>query len=180
MADLFDKLTQIAYNSSMKIKNNIKSNKDLKVNRPKTLKNLVKMKLKWEVIGLSNSINQNYHNWLDCVTDVKDYKTESDNFGHGFGVFSGSKYYRIEASQKSGCNSIIDQKNSKMFVTAYKAKHVWGYVAKKDSENHKRGDILTRNYEKVGNVLNGNTANLGQPNSHYPNYTDCWAGADIW
>ena len=164
----------------MKIRNNIKTKKDLKMNRSKTIKSLVKMKLKWEVIGLSNSINQNYHNWLDCVTDVKDYKTESDNFGHGFGVFSGSKYYRIEASQKSGCNSIIDQKNSKLYVTAYKAKHVWGYVAKKDSENHKRGDILTRNYEKVGNVLNGNRANLGMPNSHYPNYTECWAGADIW
>jgi len=181
MADLFDKLTQIAYNSSMKIKNNIKSNKDLKVNRPKTLKNLVKMKLKWEVIGLSNSINKNYHNWLGCVTTTSEYVKESDLFGHGFGVFPGSKYFRIEASTKSGCNGIIDQKNCTLYSgTAHKEKHVWGFVVKKNFENHKIGDILTRNYEKVGNVLNGNTANLGQPNSHYPNYTDCWAGADIW
>ena len=77
------------------------------MNKSKTIKNLVKMKLKWEVIGLSNELNKNYHNWLDCVTDTKDYKIESDNFGHGFGVFSGPKYYRIEASKNSGCYSII-------------------------------------------------------------------------
>ncbi len=152
--------------------------------RAKIIKNLVqkenKAKLKWEVIGLSNAINKNYHGWLSCVTDNKEYCVESDKFGHGFGVFSGSKYFRIEASGQSGCNGIIDQKNSKMFSAAHKDKHVWGFVVKNDSETHKRGDILTRNYEKVGNVLNGNTANLGQPNSHYPNYTDCWAGADIW
>ena len=139
-----------------------------------------KMNLNWEVIGLANAINKNYHGWLSCVTDNKEYCVESDKFGHGFGVFSGSKYFRIEASGKSGCHSIIDQKNSKLYVTAYKAKHVWGYVAKKNTENHNRGDILTKNYKVVGNILDGNTANLGQPNSHYPNYTDCWAGAEIW
>ena len=139
-----------------------------------------KMDLKWEVIGLANAINKNYHSWLSCVTDKNEYCVESDKFGHGFGVFSGPKYFRIEASAKSGCNGIIDQKNSKMFSAAHKENHVWGFVVKADSVNHNRGDILTRNYEKVGNVLNGNTANLGQPNSHYPNYTDCWAGADIW
>ena len=141
---------------------------------------LVQTKLKWEVIGLSNELNKNYHNWLECVTKTSEYVKESDLFKHGFGVFSGPKYYRIEASGKSGCNGIIDQKNSKMFSAAHKENHVWGFVVKADSVNHNRGDILTRNYEKVGNVLNGNTANLGQPNSHYPNYTDCWAGADIW
>ena len=114
------------------------------------------------------------------MTKTSEYVKESDLFKHGFGVFSGPKYYRIEASGKSGCNGIIDQKNSKMFSAAHKENHVWGFVVKADSVNHNRGDILTRNYEKVGNVLNGNTANLGQPNSHYPNYTDCWAGADIW
>ena len=161
----------------MKIRNKVNLNKDLKMN----MKNKVeKMNLKWEVIGLSNAINKNYHGWLGCVTDTKEYCIESRNFGHGFGVFVGSKYFRIEASQKSGCNSIIDQKNSKMYKTAHKDKHVWGFVVKNDTETFKRGDILTRNYEKVGNVLDGNTANLGQPNSHYPNYTDCWAGADIW
>ena len=144
------------------------------------IKNLVQKQLKWEVVGLANAVNKNYHGWLSCVTDKKEYCVESDKFGHGFGVFSGPKYYRIEASQKSGCNGIIDQKNSKMFSAAHKENHVWGFVVKADSVNHNRGDILTRNYEKVGNVLNGNTANLGQPNSHYPNYTDCWAGADIW
>ena len=141
---------------------------------------LVQTKLKWEVIGLSNELNKNYHNWLECVTKTSEYVKESDLFKHGFGVFSGPKYYRIEASGKSGCNGIIDQKNSKMFSAAHKENHVWGFVVKADSVNHNRGDILTRNYEKVGNVLNGNTANLGMPNSHYPNYTDCWAGADIW
>jgi len=144
------------------------------------IKNLVQKQLKWEVVGLANAINKNYHGWLSCVTDKKEYCVESDNFGHGFGVFHGSKYFRIEASGKSGCHSIIDQKNSKLYVTAYKAKHVWGYVAKKNTENHNRGDILTKNYKVVGNILDGNTANLGQPNSHYPNYTDCWAGAEIW
>jgi hypothetical protein len=117
---------------------------------------------------------------LSCVTDKKEYCVESDNFGHGFGVFSGSKYYRIEASGKSGCHSIIDQKNSKLYVTAYKAKHIWGYVAKNDSENHKRGDLLTKNYKVVGNVLTGEFANNGMPNSHYPNFQDCWAGAECW
>ena len=144
------------------------------------LNSLVQTKLKWEVIGLSNELNKNYHNWLECVTKTSEYVKESDLFKHGFGVFSGPKYYRIEASGKSGCNGIIDQKNSKMFSAAHKENHVWGFVVKADSVNHNRGDILTRNYEKVGNVLNGNTANLGMPNSHYPNYTDCWAGADIW
>ena len=141
---------------------------------------LVQTKLKWEVIGLSNELNKNYHNWLECVTKTSEYVKESDLFKHGFGVFSGPKYYRIEASGKSGCNGIIDQKNSKMFSAAHKENHVWGFVVKADSVNHNRGDILTRNYEKVGNVLNGNTSNLGMPTSHYPNYTDCWAGADIW
>jgi len=159
------------------MRNKDKSNKDLKMNMKQKVK---KMNLKWEVIGLSNAINKNYHSWLSCVCDNKEYTIESDKFGHGFGVFHGSKYFRIEASGKSGCNGIIDQKNSKMFSPAHKDKHVWGFVVKKDFENHKSGDILTRNYEKVGNVLNGNTANLGMPNSHYPNYTDCWAGADIW
>ena len=141
------------------------------------IKNLVQKQLKWEVVGLANAINKNYHGWLSCVTDKKEYCVESDKFGHGFGVFSGPRYFRI--SLVSG-NSIIDQKNSKMVSAAHKENHVWGVVVKADSVNHNRGDILTRNYEKVGNVLNGNTANLGQPNSHYPNYTDCWAGADIW
>jgi len=141
---------------------------------------LVQTKLKWEVIGLSNELNKNYHNWLECVTKTSEYVKESNLFKHGFGVFSGPKYYRIEASGKSGCNGIIDQKNSKMFSAAHKENHVWGFVVKADSVNHNRGDILTRNYEKVGNVLNGNTSNLGMPTSHYPNYTDCWAGADIW
>ena len=141
------------------------------------IKNLVQKQLKWEVVGLANAVNKNYHGWLSCVTDKKEYCVESDKFGHGFGVFSGPRYFRI--SLVSG-NSIIDQKNSKMFSAAHKENHVWGFVVKADSVNHNRGDILTRNYEKVGNVLNGNTANLGMPNSHYPNYTDCWAGADIW
>ena len=163
----------------MKIRNNIKSNKDLRMKKV-NLNKIVASNIKWEAVGLANLLNQNYHSWLDCVTDTKDYCIESRDFGHGFGVFSGSKYFRIEASGKSGCNSIIDQKNSKMYKTAHKDKHVWGFVVKNDTETFKRGDILTRNYEKVGNVLNGNTANLGQPNSHYPNYTDCWAGADIW
>ena len=144
------------------------------------LNKIVASNIKWEVVGLANSLNQNYHNWLECVTKTSEYVKESDIFKHGFGVFSGPKYYRIEASQKSGCNGIIDQKNSKMFSAAHKENHVWGFVVKADSVNHNRGDILTRNYEKVGNVLNGNTANLGMPNSHYPNYTDCWAGAEIW
>ena len=144
------------------------------------IKNLVQKQLKWEVVGLSNSINKNYHNWLSCVTDKKEYCVESDKFGHGFGVFSGPKYYRIEASGKSGCNGIIDQKNSKMFSAAHKENHVWGFVVKADSVNHNRGDILTRNYEKVGNVLNGNTSNLGMPTSHYPNYTVCWSHNEIW
>ena len=136
-----------------------------------------KMNLNWEAIGLSNSINKNYHNWLQCVTDKKDYCTESDKFGHGFGVFSGPRYFRI--SLVSG-NSIIDQKNSKLYKTAHKDNHVWGYIVKKDSENHKRGDILTNNYKVVGNVLTGHRANLGMPNSHYPNYTVCWSHNEIW
>ena len=158
----------------MKIRNNIKSNKDLKMNMKQKVE---KMNLNWEVIGLSNSINKNYHSWLSCVTDKKDYCVESDLFGHGFGVSHGSKYFRISLVYG---NSIIDQKNSKMYKTVHKYNHVWGYIVKKDSENHKRGDILNRNYKVVGNVLDGNTANLGMPNSHYPNYTDCWAGANIW
>ncbi len=142
---------------------------------------LVQTKLKWEVIGLSNELNKNYHNWLECVTKTSEYVTESDLFKHGFGVFSGPKYYRIEASAKSGCNGIIDQKNCTLYSgTAHKENHVWGYVVKANSVNHNRGDILTRNFKKVGNVLNGNKVNLGMPNSHYPNYTECWAGADIW
>ena len=81
----------------------------------------------------------------------------------------------------SGCNGIIDQKNCTLYSgTAHKENHVWGYVVKADSENHKRGDILTKNYKVVGNVLDGNTANLGMPNSHYPNYTVCWSHNDIW
>ena len=163
----------------MKIRNNIKSNKDLKVKKV-NLNAIVESNIKWEVVGLSNSLNQNYHNWLSCVTEKSEYSKESDNFGHGFGVFSGSKYFRIEASGKTGCNSIIDQKNSKLYVTAYKAKHVWGYVVKKNTENHNRGDILTKNFKVVGNVLTGNKVNLGMPNSHYPNYTVCWAHNDIW
>ena len=163
----------------MKIRNNIKSNKDLKVKKV-NLNKIVESNIKWEAVGLSNSLNQNYHNWLECVTDKKDYCIESDKFGHGFGVFSGSKYWRIEASQKTGCNYIIDQKNSKMYSTAHKEKHVWGYVVKKNSENHNRGDILTRNFKKVGNVLTGNKVNLGMPNSHYPNYTVCWSHNEIW
>ena len=53
-------------------------------------------------------------------------------------------------------------------------------LQRKHSGTHRRGDILTKNYKVVGNILDGNTANLGMPNSHYPNYTDCWAGAEIW
>ena len=147
------------------------------MNRSKIIKNLVSKKLNWEAIGLSNSINKNYHNWLQCVTDKKDYVIESDKFGHGFGVFSGSKYFRIALVYG---NSIIDQKNSKLYKTAHKDNHLWGYVAKADSENHKRGDILTKNYKVVGNVLTGGRANLGMPNSHYPNYTETWAGAECW
>ena len=158
----------------MKIRNNIKSNKDLKMNMKQKVE---KMNLNWEVIGLSNSINKNYHSWLSCVTDKKDYCTESDKFGHGFAVFHGSKYFRI--SLVPG-NSIIDQKNSKLYKTAHKDNHVWGYVVKKHSGTQRRGDILNRNYKVVGNILDGNTSNLGMPTSHYPNYTDCWAGAEIW
>ena len=158
----------------MKIRNNIKSNKDLKMNMKQKVE---KMNLNWEVIGLSNSINKNYHSWLSCVTDKKDYCVESDLFGHGFGVSHGSKYFRISLVYG---NSIIDQKNSKMYKTVHKYNHVWGFVAKKTTENHKRGDILNRNYKVVGNVLDGNTANLGMPNSHYPNYTETWAGAHCW
>tara|TARA_B100000959_G_C14445531_1_gene404565 strand:- start:54 stop:533 length:480 start_codon:yes stop_codon:yes gene_type:complete len=155
----------------MKIRNKDKSKKDLKMN---------KMKLNYEVMNLANDINKNYHSWLSCVTLTSEYKKESRDFGHGFGVFTGSKYYRIEASGKSGCNSIIDQENSKLYVTAYKAKHVWGFVAKSDSENHKRGDILNKNYKVVGNILDGEKVNLGMPNSHYPNFQDVWAGATDW
>jgi len=145
------------------------------------IKNLVQKQLKWEVVGLANAINKNYHGWLSCVTDKKEYCVESDKFGHGFGVFSGPKYYRIEASGKSGCNGIIDQKNCTLYSgTAHKENHVWGYVVKANSVNHNRGDILTRNFKKVGNVLNGNKVNLGMPNSHYPNYTVCWSHNDIW
>ena len=72
----------------MKIRNNIKSNKDLKMK----IKNLVQKQLKWEVVGLANAVNKNYHGWLSCVTDKKEYCVESDKFGHGFGVFSGPKY----------------------------------------------------------------------------------------
>ena len=147
------------------------------MNRSKIIKNLVSKKLNWEAIGLSNSLNKNYHNWLQCVTDKKDYVIESDKFGHGFGVFSGTKYFRI--ALVSG-NSIIDQKNSKLYKTAHKDNHLWGYIVKQDSENHKRGDILTNNYKVVGNVLTGHRANLGMPNSHYPNYTETWAGAECW
>ena len=50
----------------MKIRNNIKSNKDLKMNMKQKVE---KMNLNWEAIGLANSINKNYHNWLSCVTD---------------------------------------------------------------------------------------------------------------
>lgn len=163
----------------MKIRNNIKSNKDLRMKKV-NLNKIVASNIKWEAVGLANSLNQNYHSWLDCVTDTKDYCIESRDFGHGFGVFSGSKYFRIEASGKSGCNSIIDQKNSKLYKTAHKDKHVWGYVAKKTTDNYNRGDILTKNYKVVGNVLTGNKVNLGMPNSHYPNYTVCWAHNDIW
>ena len=152
----------------MKIRNNIKTKKDLKMNRSKIIKNLVSKKLDWEAIGLANSINKNYHNWLSCVTD---------KFGHGFGVFSGTKYFRI--ALVSG-NSIIDQKNSKLYKTVHKDNHLWGYIVKQNSENHKRGDILTNNYKVVGNVLTGHRANLGMPNSHYPNYTECWAGSECW
>ena len=145
------------------------------------IKNLVQKQLKWEVVGLANAINKNYHGWLSCVTDKNEYCVESDKFGHGFGVFSGPKYYRIEASGKSGCNGIIDQKNCTLYSgTAHKENHVWGYVVKANSVNHNRGDILTRNFKKVGNVLNGNKVNLGMPNSHYPNYTVCWSHNDIW
>ena len=145
------------------------------------IKNLVQKQLKWEVVGLANAVNKNYHSWLSCVTDKKEYCVESDKFGHGFGVFSGPKYYRIEASGKSGCNGIIDQKNCTLYSgTAHKENHVWGYVVKANSVNHNRGDILTRNFNKVGNVLNGNKVNLGMPNSHYPNYTVCWSHNDIW
>ena len=145
------------------------------------IKNLVQKQLKWEVVGLANAVNKNYHSWLSCVTDKKEYCVESDKFGHGFGVFSGPKYYRIEASGKSGCNGIIDQKNCTLYSgTAHKENHVWGYVVKANSVNHNRGDILTRNFKKVGNVLNGNKVNLGMPNSHYPNYTVCWSHNDIW
>ena len=145
------------------------------------IKNLVQKQLKWEVVGLANAINKIYHGWLSCVTDKKEYCVESDKFGHGFGVFSGPKYYRIEASGKSGCNGIIDQKNCTLYSgTAHKENHVWGYVVKANSVNHNRGDILTRNFKKVGNVLNGNKVNLGMPNSHYPNYTVCWSHNDIW
>ena len=141
------------------------------------LNKIVESNIKWEAVGLSNSLNQNYHNWLDCVTEKSEYSKESDNFGHGFGVFSGSKYFRIALV----CgNYIIDQKNSKLYKTAHKDKHVWGYVVKKNTDNHSRGDILTKNFKVVGNVLTGNKVNLGMPNSHYPNYTDCWAGAEIW
>ena len=162
----------------MKIRNKVNLNKDLKMN----MKNKVeKMNLKWEVIGLSNAINKNYHGWLGCVTDTKEYCIESRNFGHGFGVFVGSKYFRIEASAKSGCNGIIDQKNCTLYSgTAHKENHVWGYVVKANSVNHNRGDILTRNFKKVGNVLTGNKVNLGMPNSHYPNYTVCWSHNEIW
>jgi len=118
----------------MKIRNNIKSNKDLKVKKV-NLNKIVESNIKWEAVGLANSLNQNYHNWLDCVTDTKDYNIESDKFGHGFGVFSGSKYWKIEASKNSGCNYIIDQKNSKMYSTAHKENHVWGYVVKKNTKN---------------------------------------------
>jgi len=79
-----------------------------------------KMKLNYEVMNLANDINKNYHGWLSCVTLTSEYKKESRDFGHGFGVFTGSKYYRIEASGKSGCNSIIDQENSKLYVTPIK------------------------------------------------------------
>ena len=41
------------------------------------IKNLVQKQLKWEVIGLSNAINKNYHGWLSCVTDNKEYCVES-------------------------------------------------------------------------------------------------------
>ena len=151
------------------------------MNKSKTIKNLVPMQLKWEVVGLANSVNKNYHSWLECVTTTSEYIKKSDLFGHGFGVFRGPKYWRIEASAKSGCNGIIDQKNCTLYSgTAHKENHVWGYVVRKDSLKHKRGDLLTRNYEKVGNVLDGEKANLGMPNSQYPNFTDCWAGADIW
>ena len=61
----------------MKIRNNIKSNKDLKMNMKQKVE---KMNLKWEVIGLANSINKNYHNWLSCVTEKSEYSKESDNF----------------------------------------------------------------------------------------------------
>jgi hypothetical protein len=161
----------------MKIRNNIESNKDLKMNMKQKVE---KMNLKWEVVALGNSINKNYHNWLSCVTDKKDYCTESDKFGSGFGIFSGSKYFRIEACKKSNCNSIIDQENSKMYKTAYKEKSVWGYIVKKHSGTQRRGDILNRNYKVVGNVLDGELANLGMPNSQYPNFQDCWAGATDW
>jgi len=163
----------------MKIRNNIKSNKDLKVKKV-NLNAIVESNIKWEAVGLANSLNQNYHNWLECVTDKKDYCIESDKFGHGFGTFSGSKYWRIDRISLVPGNSIIDQKNSKMFSAAHKENHVWGFVVKADSVNHNRGDILTRNYKVVGNVLDGNTSNLGMPTSHYPNYTDCWAGAECW
>ena len=158
----------------MKIRNNIKSNKDLKMNMKQKVE---KMSLNWEVIGLSNSINKNYHSWLSCVTDKKDYCIESDLFGHGFGVSHGSKYFRISLVYG---NSVIDQKNSKMYSTAHKEKHVWGYVVKKTSANYNRGDILTHNFKVVGNVLTGNKVNLGMPNSHYPNYTVCWSHNEIW
>ena len=161
----------------MKIRNKDKSKKDLKMNIKDKVK---KMDLKWEVIGLSNELNKNYHNWLICVSSNKEYLEYSRDFGHGFGVFSGSKYFRIEASEKSGCNHIIDQKNSTMYKTVRSEKVVWGFVVKNDTENHKRGDILTNKYQKVGNVLKGDKANLRMPNSHYPNYTVCWAHNEAW
>jgi hypothetical protein len=154
------------------------------MNRAKTIKNLVEKKnkaqLKWEVVGLANNLNKNYHSWLSCVTENKEYCIESRDFGHGFGVFSGSKYFRIEASKDSGCNSMIDQENSKMYKTAHKEKLVWGFVVKNDSENFKSGDILTKNYKVVGNILDGELANLGMPNSHYPNFQDVWSGPTDW
>ena len=164
----------------MKMRNKDKSNKDFQMNIKELKKDIKKTDLKWEVVALNNSINKNYYSWLSCVTDKKEYCIESRDFGHGFGVFDGSKYYRIEASEKSGCSSIIDQENSKLYKTAHKKKHVWGFIVKNDNETFKRGDILTKNYKLVGNVLDGELSNLGMPTSQYPNFQDCWAGSEIW
>ena len=130
---------------------------------------------------LVTSLNKNYLGWLSCVTDKPEYSKESDKFNHGFGFFNGSKYYRIEASSKTGCFEIIDQKNCTLYKTAHKKKHLWGYVVKNDSGKYQKGDILNNTKTKiVGNILDGKDVNVGMPDSHYPNYSQTWASPVSW